>query len=107
MAEAQLERIIPQLQLGAVASEGNAGGTRMEDHLAWPVLSRLPMLLVVRIALTRLKIRDLLLLQEGQILTSEWPQTSDVPLAIGDITLGWSEFEVSGQRIGVRLTHLA
>ncbi len=107
MAEIQLERIIPRLDLGAIVPEANSESERMEDHLAWPVLARLPMLLVVRIALTRLKIRDVLRLEEGQILTSEWSQTNDVPLAVGDITLGWTEFEVSGHRIGVRITHLA
>ena len=83
------------------------GLQRLEEHAAWSVLSRLPVLLNVRIAIDRFKVSDLLTLEQGQILTSGWAQTRDVPLAVGEVRLGWSEFEVSGQRIGVRLTQLA
>ena len=79
---------------------------RIENHAAWPLLSQLPMMLNVRINLNRLKVSELLGLEKGQILESRWSQTSDVPLAVGDVRLGWSEFEVSGQQIGVRLTQL-
>ncbi|MCU1324013.1 MAG: surface presentation of antigen (SpoA) protein [Acidobacteriaceae bacterium] len=81
--------------------------TRMEQHGAWPTLSRIELKMTVRIALDRLKVRTLLELREGQILTSQVAHTKDVPLTVGEVRLGWSEFEVSGQRIGVRLTQLA
>jgi flagellar motor switch protein FliM len=80
--------------------------TRIEDHLAWPVLSQLPVTLTVRISLKRLRVRDLLRLEKGQVLESAWSQTSDVPVAAGEVRLCWGEFEVSGQQIGVRLTQL-
>jgi flagellar motor switch protein FliM len=64
------------------------------------------MTLTVRITLNRLKVSDLLGLKVGQILESRWPQTSDIPLTVGGVRLGWSEFEVSGQQIGVRVTQL-
>ncbi len=105
-----------ETQLAVLASEMAAGEekvvatpswvTRIESHPAWPLLSRLPMTLNVRISLNRLKVSDLLNLEKGQILESHWPQTSDVPLAVGEVRVGWSEFEVSGQQIGVRLTQL-
>lgn len=81
--------------------------SRMEQHDAWPTLSRIEVTLTVQIALDRIKVRELLELHEGQVLTSELPHTNDVPLTVGAIRLGWSEFEVSDQRIGVRLTQLA
>jgi hypothetical protein len=46
-------------------------------------------------------------LKAGQVLTSEWSELRDVPLSVGQVRLGWSEFEVSGQRLSVRLTQLA
>jgi flagellar motor switch protein FliN/FliY len=91
--------------------EGNAKTgpwiTRMEQHEAWPTLSRMRVMLTVRIALDRIKVRDLLQLQLGQVLESGWSHTNDVSLTAGEVRLAWSEFEVSGQRIGVRLTQLA
>jgi flagellar motor switch protein FliM len=107
MAETQLAVLAPEMVTG-----GERVGVlpswiaRIESHPAWPLLSQLPMTLNVRITLNRLKVSDLLSLEKGQILESSWSQTSDVPLAIGEVRLGWSEFEVSGQQIGVRLTQL-
>ncbi len=79
---------------------------RVEDHPAWPILSAMPVVLRVQINLNRLKVRDLLRLDKGQLLESSWSQTSDVPVATGETRLCWGEFEVSGQRIGIRVTQL-
>jgi flagellar motor switch protein FliM len=81
--------------------------TRMEQHEAWPTLSRMQVNLKVCIALDRIKVRDLLQLQQGQVLESGWSHTHDVPLSAGEVRVAWSEFEVSGQKIGVRLTQVA
>jgi flagellar motor switch protein FliM len=79
---------------------------RIESHPAWALLSQMPMTLTVRITLDSLKVKELLGLKVGQILESRWSQTSDVPLDVSGVRLGWSEFEVSGQQIGVRVTQL-
>jgi len=106
MNETQLAVVEP----GSALVEGVVTATpwmaRIEDHVAWPVLSQLPVMLTVRIGLNRLKVRDLLKLDKGQVLESPWSQTSDVPVAAGEVRLCWGEFEVSGQQIGVRLTQL-
>lgn len=106
MNETQLAVVEPGSALveGAVAAA--PWMTRIEDHIAWPVLSQLPVLLTVCIGLNRLKVRDLLRLDKGQVLESSWSQTNDVPVAVGKVRLCWGEFEVSGQQIGVRLTQL-
>jgi flagellar motor switch protein FliN len=106
MTETQLSVVVPEL-----AASGDNATTcpwiaRLESHPAWPLLSQLPMTLVVRITLNRLKVSDLLELEKGQVLESRWSQTSDVPVSVGEVRLAWSEFEVSGQQIGVRLTQL-
>jgi flagellar motor switch protein FliM len=79
---------------------------RIENHPAWSTLSQLSVLLTVHIHLQRIKVRDLLRLDRGQLLESSWSQTTDVPVAVGDRRLCWGEFEVSGQQIGVRVTQL-
>jgi hypothetical protein len=83
------------------------GMTRIEEHGAWPVLSELMMTLESGIALREFKVRDLLRLEVGQVIESLCPDTDDVPVKVGQVQLGWSEFEVVEQRLAVRLTRLA
>ena len=106
MTGRQLAMVAPALDSGGDGGTTAPGMARIEEHPAWTVVSRLPVMLSVRIPLTRLKVRDLLSLESGRLLESTWSQTSDVPLSVGEVRLGWSEFEVSGQQIGVRLTQL-
>jgi hypothetical protein len=46
-------------------------------------------------------------LEVGQIVESLCPDSDDVPVKVGQVQLGWSEFEVVEQRLAVRLTRLA
>lgn len=106
MAETQLAVMAPEVAASGDGMTVSPWIARIESHPAWPLLSRLPMTLAVRITLNRLKVSDLLVLEKGQVLESQWPQTSDVPLSVGEVRLGWSELEICGQQIGVRLTQL-
>src|SRR5665213_2809988 len=98
----------------AMAAGLEAGGVvpaiawmaRIEEHPAWPVLSRLPVTMIATISLSRFRVQDLLGLAEGQVFESTSPDTEDVPLKVGDVQLGWTEFEVVEQKIALRLTRL-
>lgn len=81
--------------------------SRIEEHTAWPVLARLAVTMAVAAPLIRFKVQDLLGLKEGQVFESASPETEDVPLKVGDVQLGWTEFEVVEQKIALRLTRLA
>jgi hypothetical protein len=94
------------LPLGVVRV-GSLGMSRIEEHAAWPLMARLALRLEAGIPLPRFKVRDLLRLEVGQVVESESPDSEDVPLKVGQIQLGWSEFEVVEQRLSVRLTRLA
>ena len=93
----EMGRVVPQLPRMA----------RIEEHSAWPVLSRLTVTLEAGIPLDRFRVRDLLRLEAGQIVESIWPDSEDVPVKVGQVQLGWSEFEVVEQQLAVRLTRLA
>ena len=80
---------------------------QIECHHAWPVLSQIPVHLTVSIPLSSFTVKHLLALSIGQVFGSEWAHTEDLPLATGQVKLGWCEFEVIEQVIGVRLTRLA
>jgi flagellar motor switch/type III secretory pathway protein FliN len=79
---------------------------RIEEHSAWGVLAHLRMTIRVEVTLNRFKVQDLLALKEGQVFESLSPATEDVPLMVGKVQLGWSEFEVQEQRMALRLTRL-
>jgi hypothetical protein len=80
--------------------------SRIEEHPSWEILSQLRVSLRVALPLNRFKVRDLLTLKEGQIFASLSSDTDDVALLVGEVQLGWIEFEVVEQRMAVRLTRL-
>ena len=79
----------------------------MEQHPAWPMIARLPVMLAVTIPLRGLKVCSLLDLRCGQIVGGSWAVTADVPLKVGALQVCWGEFEVVEQRMALRLTRLA
>ena len=79
---------------------------RIEEHPAWELLSQLRVTMRAGVALNRFKVRDLLSLKEGQVFESLSPGTEDIPLLVGQVQLGWSEFEILEQRMALRLTRL-
>ncbi len=88
-------------------SLAGSAADRMEGHPAWPMLSRMPVTLAVRVPLSRFRVRDLLALEAGKTVASEWPTTEDVPLWVGELQVSWSEFEVVDEHIALRVTRLA
>lgn len=72
-----------------------------------PQVARLPVELDVSIPLRDFRVRDLLSLELGRLIESEWSNGLDLPLAAGAVQLAWSEFEVIETQLAVRLTRLA
>jgi flagellar motor switch protein FliN/FliY len=69
-------------------------------------LARLPVELDVSVPVRRFRVRNLLKLEAGDLIESEWGHGEDVPLAAGHVQLAWSEFEVMETQLAVRLTRL-
>ena len=78
----------------------------IEEHPSWEIVSQLRVSLRAAVGLNRFKVRDLLALKEGQVFESLSPDSEDVEVMVGQVQLGWSEFEVVDQRMAVRLTRL-
>lgn len=51
-------------------------------------------------------VRDLLRLEPGAILETKYGNSADVPIVVNSQRIGWAEFEVIGQRLGIRITEL-
>jgi flagellar motor switch/type III secretory pathway protein FliN len=72
-----------------------------------PVVALLPVELDVAIPVRDFRVRNLLALEPGQLIESQWGHGEDVPLASDDVQLAWSEFEVVESQMAVRITRLA
>jgi len=72
------------------------------DTMPW-----LPCKLTLEVPVVRFTIADLLALRPGSIVETACHQTSDVPLRVNRILIGWTEFEVIGDHLAVRLTDQA
>jgi flagellar motor switch/type III secretory pathway protein FliN len=94
----------------AVAGANFAGtnaSTNEEEEKRWQPVLALPCELTVDLELPGFKVSDLLKLGAGTVLGSVWPVRRDVPLRVNGTLIGWSEFEVVGKKLAVRLTELA
>jgi len=64
----------------------------------------LPCTLTLDLPVVHFTVGDLLSLQEGSIVETACHHTSDVPLRVNELLIGWTEFEVVGDRLAVRIT---
>jgi flagellar motor switch/type III secretory pathway protein FliN len=71
------------------------------------LLPWLPCTLALDIPVVKFTISDLLNLQNGSIVETAYHQSSDLPLRVNGQLVGWTEFEVVGERLAVRLTDLS
>jgi flagellar motor switch/type III secretory pathway protein FliN len=67
----------------------------------------LPCTLSLELPAVRFTVGDLLTLSPGSIVETACHQTSDVPLRVNNLLIGWTEFDVVGDRIAVRITDQA
>ena len=69
--------------------------------------SRLPVEVDVTVPLREFRVRNLLSLEAGTLVESQWGHAEDVPLSAGEVQLAWAEFEVVDTQLAVRLTRLS
>jgi flagellar motor switch protein FliN/FliY len=72
------------------------------ESLPW-----LPCTLALDLPLAKFLVSDLLSLTKGSIVETAYHQSSDLPLRVNGQLVGWTEFEVVGDRLAVRLTDLS
>ena len=69
-------------------------------------VAQLPVELEVAVPVRDFRVHNLLSLEPGQVIETQWAHGADMPLATGDVQLAWSEFEVVDTQLAVRLTRL-
>ena len=85
--------------IAPAAPEENTNPADRLDGMPW-----LPCTLTVEVPVARFTIADLLGMKEGTIVETSCHCTSDVPLRVNRLLIGWTEFEVVGDRLAVRIT---
>jgi flagellar motor switch/type III secretory pathway protein FliN len=91
----------PQVDESRPAGTAATGGDPL-DSIPW-----LPCTLTIELPVARFTIGDLLTLTKGSVVETACHHTSDVPLRVNKLLVGWTEFEVIGDRLAVRITDQA
>jgi flagellar motor switch/type III secretory pathway protein FliN len=96
--------------LPATQDKSIQGPVHVEKHLERDpseLLYWLPCTLVLEVPVVKFTVGDLLGLTTGSIVETAYHQSSDLPLRVNGQLVGWTEFEVVGERLAVRLTDLS
>ena len=64
----------------------------------------LPCELTLDLPVPDFTVSNLLRLESGAVLETKWANGDDVPIRINGELIAWSEFEVVGDRLAVRIT---
>jgi flagellar motor switch/type III secretory pathway protein FliN len=72
----------------------------------WGGVLALPTAVLVAVPVPSFRVRDLLALKAGSILSSAWRSEREIPLLADDVQFAWAEFEVTEEKLGVRVTRL-
>ncbi len=72
----------------------------------WPAIEWLPVQISISLPIPRFRVRDLLTLDPGQIIGTDWPNGDDLPLSVDQVQLAWIEMESVEQEMAVRITRL-
>jgi flagellar motor switch protein FliN/FliY len=91
---------------GDIAEPALAASALVEHDLL-DTMPWLPCTLSLELPVVRFTIGDLLKLTKGSIVETATHHTSDVPLRVNQLLIGWTEFEVVGDRLAVRITDQA
>jgi hypothetical protein len=97
---------------GSAAASGMQSAERLADEAIvrsrpdWPVVDWLPIPLAVGLPIRAFRVRDLLALEVGSVVSTEWPNGDDLPLSAGAVQLAWVDMESVEQAMAVRLTRL-
>jgi flagellar motor switch/type III secretory pathway protein FliN len=78
-----------------------------QERDRFELLPWLPCTLALDLPVVKFTVADLLSLAYGSIIETAYHQSSDLPLRVNGQLVGWTEFEVVGERLAVRLTDLS
>ena len=86
-------------QIGSIAPDPDAREKDGLENMQW-----LPFTLSLEVPVAHFTIANLLSLKPGSIVETACHHTSDIPLRVNKVLIGWSEFAVVGDRLAARIT---
>lgn len=92
-------------EAGAKAGGDESNPAKLQEK--FDLLPWLPCTLALDIPVIKFTVADLLNLKAGSVVETAYHQSSDLPLRANGQLVGWTEFEVVGERLAVRLTDLS
>lgn len=95
---------LAEIKGDAAAAAGPEGAV---DEDRWASVASLPTSIMVSVPIPGFRMRDLLCLEPGALLSSVWRGDREVPLAAGQARFAWVEFEVTDGVLSARLTRIA
>jgi len=104
-ARARMNTAVSKLEATVVAPSLPASTPPAQDPL--DSVQWMPFTLSLDLPVVGFTIGDLLRLTKGSIVETATHHTSDVPLRVNQLLIGWTEFEVIGDRMAVRITEQA
>ena len=96
---------MPMIDPISVANQQVTKAHEQRDPL--DIFPWLPCTVALDIPVASFTVGDLLALIKGSIVETAYHQSSDLPLRVNGQLIGWTEFEVVGERLAVRLTDLS
>jgi hypothetical protein len=90
----------------AAADWGESPLARFSIHPE-AVVAHLPIEVEVGVPVRGFRVRNLLALEPGTLVASQWGHGDDLPLCARDVQLAWTEFEVVVGTLAVRITRIA
>jgi flagellar motor switch protein FliM len=90
-----------------VAPDPDSHTIKPEPQTLSPLIGRLPVELEVAVPVREFRVRNLLSLEKGNVIETQWAHGDDLPLSAGEVQLAWSEFEVIESRLAIRVTRVA
>lgn len=100
-----LGNVIPMVE--AKVAKGNLLEEKPQELDPCESLPWLPCMLVLELPVVKFTVGDLLSLSKGTVVETAYHQSSDLPLRVNGQLVGWTEFEVVGEQLAVRLTDLS
>jgi len=81
--------------------------TQEVSEAAWQEVGCLRCNLGVEIRVPEFTVRELLRLEVNSLVDSRSVSSADLPVRVNGELIGWAEFELVGERLGVRITEIA
>jgi flagellar motor switch protein FliN len=77
------------------------------DQHDWQSVGELKCAITLELPLAHFCVRDLVELRPGTVVETRWAAGKDVPIKVNQQLIAWSEFEVLGEQLAVRVTEFA